>query len=392
MNGIQYPRLGYYGAMAGNGVPLLNTDGSLNLTNLSKQAMWDVPILDVYPVVHRPDILDALRTLNPFAECIMYVVMRWWQNPNPALGPRHEDFAWRFFEITNRETNGALYQTDGATYPAGDNWVNLSNHETCTALADLIVAHAGRWDGVLLDDFCPGFGGNPGIDYVRAGHQTWEGFRAAWEMGHRLLSVRVKNGIGAKPLVFNYGVDVHPDIMSGGMREGFPFQNVGEPPLMDGWQGNMLLNPWGKRGYLKEQYAEPHLSVLVSDPRAGMAMSAQRLRFGLGSATLDDGIHSFKRGENDAVWVRNHLDWWFPEYTFGKGQKGSGKGWLGRALGEAYKLSTGVWTRDFERGAVFVNPTLTVQNASTPLMRKHDGPAKRAWVIPSQDAILLQRQ
>lgn len=67
-----------------------------------------------------------------------------------------------------------------------------------------------------------------------------------------------------------------------------------------------------------------------------------RMRFNLGTALLEDGyaaydLHTNWRGQ----------DWWYPEYSAN----------LGCPKGASDKLESGLWSREFDNGLVYVNPS-----------------------------------
>jgi hypothetical protein len=77
------------------------------------------------------------------------------------------------------------------------------------------------------------------------------------------------------------------------------------------------------------------------------------------------------------------------------------KGWLGRPLGEHYAVGAG-WRRDFQGGSVLVNPSSSsvtfnlgagfyrILGISAPTV--NDGAAVTSQVVPSHDAIFVQRR
>ena len=70
-----YPRLGLYGSVAGDGTPFLKGDGTLDTTAIAQVARYDEVILDVNPLTpYRPDIAAALRARNPGIRLLAYVL------------------------------------------------------------------------------------------------------------------------------------------------------------------------------------------------------------------------------------------------------------------------------------------------------------------------------
>jgi len=286
--------------------------------------------------------------------------------------------------------------------------VNVARWETMFALADVIlenVVRPGLWDGLLIDVTCPGMYGigsdDQVIDIARLGFATAREFGDAWATGHRTFAGRLR--FLSPPgylIVGNCGQDGEPDLFSGWMRENFPYQNGG--PADDPWEANMLGNQWGQRGYLVDDtvYVAPRMSWLVSEPGYDSlsAETLRRLRYGLGSATLAGGVHSFARNE----WERRRF-WWFPEYAvnqYGRASTNSyWKGWLGAPLGRGRRLASGVWRRDFKRGLVLVNPTSgplrVVPGGAWRRIRAalpgYTGARDAAFTLPARDGLFLLR-
>src|SRR5438046_9416756 len=72
-----YPRLGLYGAIAGDGYPYFTgalTTGALQDTTLDAVGRFHEVILDASPVSeYRPDVIAALRARRPGIKLLAYV-------------------------------------------------------------------------------------------------------------------------------------------------------------------------------------------------------------------------------------------------------------------------------------------------------------------------------
>jgi hypothetical protein len=400
-----YPRVGMYSAMRGNGAPFLRPDGSLDSAVCREQARWDVAVLDAAAPKQRPEIVRALRAYNPRITLLGYVMGAvYWTNPHPALGDTSSDYPWHYWAAV-RNTDGVLWNTRGEPWIFCN--VNVARGETMNALAGVIledVVRPGLWDGLLVDVTCPrmyGIGAEDQIiDLARLGFSSVRDFSDAWGHGHRAFAghLRLLSPSGYF-LVGNCGQDGEADLWSGWMRENFPYQNAG--PGDDPWEANMLGNVWGQRGYLADTvYVAPHMSWLISEPGydSTSAETLRRLRFGLGSATLGSGVHSFARNE----WDRRRF-WWFPEYAVNQYGNASTnpywKGWLGASLGRCRRLPSGMWRRDFKRGLDLVNPTTSaVRIVPGGYWRRikaalpgYTGARDTAFTVPARDALFLLR-
>jgi hypothetical protein len=369
---IQHPRLAMYSRVAGDGSPFLRADGRLDSSTIRSQARWDVVVLDASPISeYRPDIALALRKANPKIQLLAFVLGHdFWVNPNPAMGDTSRNFPWKYWQAV-RSTDGGIWTRGGRRIPSLS--VNLARRDACgryttaEALADTIlraVVKTRLWDGLFVDVNCPTIGwmqdSRDSIDYARAGYATWDDFARGWTAGRRAFIDRIRLGVDPGFLIVgNCGPCGEFDLYNGWMRENFPNQNGGT------WQSNMLQTAWGAPGYLADDslYTGPRLSWLSSMPvnlDPSDPENQRRLRFGLASAALGNGVHTFVRGPDPLRW---YSPWWFDEYSVTAGGRASSsmanRGWLGAAAGKAYPLEHGPWRRDFAKGAVVINPNLT---------------------------------
>ena len=129
------------------------------------------------------------------------------------------------------------------------------------------------------------------------------------------------------------------------MRENFPNQQGGS------WYSNMLGDV-SSRGYLQDDrdYLQPAhnwiLSIAAGTPGSEyQSSSTARVRFGLASGALGEGVHAFGPG-NRAVLEAPYHEWWYDEYAVDLSTGRSSEslqhtGWLGAALNGPYKM---LWT------------------------------------------------
>jgi hypothetical protein len=101
-----------------------------------------------------------------------------------------------------------------------------------------------------------------------------------------------------------------------------------------------------------------------------------RMRFGLATALMGDGyfaydLHTRWRGQR----------WWYPEYDAP----------LGYPTGPAVRQPDGTWRREFDGGAVIVNPTCFDAVATFPEVHRDvsGGKVAKRFVIPAQDGRIL---
>lgn len=368
-----YPKVGMYSHMKGDGSPFA-PHGIIDPTVCREQAKFDHVILDAWPCVFYPQIITTLREMNPGIKLYAYVVQKWW--PVQPLGDMSQHFPYQANLILDA-TNGKLWRTDGTPF---DNWWNMASTPTINQLAALIhslLLPPGRWDGLFLDVSCAQVTNiaASGIDFHRAGYATEADFAAAWSANHLAFA----KALHTLPLIGNCGTQGESEF-NGWTREDFPFQNAG--PHEENWHANIFKNQWGQLGYLTAPYTEPKLSWISTTPNANQDATHQKVRFGLGSACLDSGIHTLGRNEWEP-----HRFWWYPEYD----NCGIGKGWLGEPI-EPY-IPGSVFYRPFTKGAILVNPNFTPMSIYLPERFRSitGGGWKDAFSVPARDAMFLIR-
>ena len=402
----RYPQLAMYSWMRGNGAPFVRADGTLDTATIKMQARWDVVVLDPAGAMEHPNVLAMLRGFNPGIRLLAFALAHSsWPTSDSASYPAH-------YNKAVARTDGWLYGVDGKPYWNAN--VNLARRDstgryvTAEAVADTMAADLiapNLWDGIFVDVNCLSVDAG-GIDYQRAGYRTRAAFDSGFAAGHRVLAARLRSH--APPgfqLVGNCGPHAERDLWNGWMRENWPNQDGGT------WTTNMIgMND--DPGYLADDslYRAPTLMWLSSMPdvdeladtlRAYSGESCRRLRFGLASATLAGGVHTFVWTQKDHL--RGFTPSWYDEYSVNAQGHATGdascKGWLGRPLGGCYQAGV-LWRRDFEHGAVLVNPTW--QSAATPTYgfariagrvcpKINTGAADSIAVLGGQDGLFLWR-
>jgi putative glycosyl hydrolase-like family 15 (GHL15) protein len=401
---LGWPKLGHYSNVGSSGNPFLRRDGSIDSAQCKVQAQWDVVILDAYTPLQRPAILKTIRHFNPDIKLLAYTHgQSFWIGGNPYFGDSTTDLVWGIYSAAEK-TNGILYNTRGGMFSAWN--VDLTNPATVNALADTFInkiIKTNLFDGLFLDISCSDawiVGWGDTVDWRRCGFLSPESYSTGYRAGRRALLSRLMGS--ASPgftITGNCGPGGERDLFSGWMRENFPWQNVGygEQP----WRSNMVGGNLGP-GYLADDttYNCPGESWLIS-LSSGDSISAENLRrnrFGLGSAALGNGYHSFTRWEVGRIW----RFWFYPEYSVRPDgtatMDASAKGWLGRPLGAPVEQG-GLWTREFQSGFVAVNPTTSSRTLKLPrCMRSikapfpgYSGRCSRTFSVPPGDALFLIR-
>lgn len=346
-----YPRLGLYGSVAGDGTPFVKGDGSLDTTAIAQVARYDEAILDVNPLTpYRPDIAAALRARNPDIRLLAYVLGHdiW---PAADADSLHH-YPTRYRRLV-RDLDGFLYnRLNGEHYPGAN--VNLARRDAngrfivAEGLADLMydaIVSTGQWDGVFFDVYCYTISwsqdGTQQIDYARAGYPSLAAFESAWQAGSDTLANRLRRLSGPNVILAgNCAGSAHQTVFNGWMRENFPLQNGGT------WYDNMLSEP---HGYFADEanFVQPvhnwiFSAVLGAEGSQYTAENARRVRFGLASAALGGGYGVFGPSDRN-VRTAPYQAWWYDEYAVDRATGRSSAslqhtGWLGQPLGAPYQM------------------------------------------------------
>lgn len=346
---LEYPRLGLYGSINGEGWPYVS-GGLLDPTTLDQVARYHEVVLDASPISeYRPEIAQALRARRPGIRLLAYVLgHHYWQ---VASEDSLVHYPTRYYRLV-RDLDGRLYNKRGATFGIAN--VNLAKRDAggrfvmAEALADLFddaVLSSGAWDGVFLDIFCERISWaqstNDSIDYVRAGYASIAEFDAGWKAGGDTLVSRLRRLAGESAvLVGNCGSGTRYSVMNGWMRENFPFQGGGN------WYENMYRDPGG---YLLDdaRFRQP-VSNWIFTAQAGLdpydSNNRRKVRFGLGSAALGEGFGVFGPADRNAATAPYHA-FWYDEYAVDLATGAASPllqhtGWLGQPLGPGYSM---VW-------------------------------------------------
>jgi Hypothetical glycosyl hydrolase family 15/Carbohydrate binding domain len=360
-----YPRLGLYGSIMGDGYPYYsNVTGLVDPVALDQVARYHEVILDASPLTeYRPDVLAQLRQRRPDIHLLAYVLGHEIWPANSADSTVH--FPTRYRHLV-RDLNGFLYNRAGGEYSYGN--VNLAKKDVngrfivAEGIADLFqnaIVSTGLWDGIFMDIYCEAMGWTQSppesIDIARAGYSNLATFDAAWKAGGDTLTNRLRRIAGPNfILVGNCATSTRYTSMNGWMHENFPFQNGGT------WYENMFRTPGG---YFTDEanFRSPTHDYLFTATQGTLPYStnnARKVRFGLGSAALGSGFGVFGPSDRVAT-TAPYQTWWYDEYAvnrstgFSTGNL-SDTGWLGQPLAPAYQMiwagngSDAVTNADFE--------------------------------------------
>ncbi len=214
---------------------------------------------------------------------------------------------------------------------------------------------------------------------------------AAWLQAKTELSRKVRESLGPKPVFMTNGAGEWglPDMNGILLEDRLDYVLEGRGRWDDVVSEYIR---WTESGL------QPNVTTIVSSSgieppyEAWKAMSAKerdallergrnrmdRMRFGLATTLMGDGyyaydLHTRWRGQR----------WWYPEYDAP----------LGYPKGKAQRRPDGTWRREFDGGAVIVNPTFFDAEARFEERRRDasSGKVSRQFIIPAQDGRILLR-
>jgi hypothetical protein len=371
---MNYPRIGTYSSLRGDGAPLLN-----HPERIDALAKWDDVIIELGTLHEHPDIAAKLRAANPAIRLHAYVVMVYGDWPAPFF---------QDFKRVVTSTNGVLLGTNGQPWSFSN--VNVARGETMNALADLILRYmqsSNIWSGAFVDILIPALNGQNDIGWQRMGYASQAEFESQWNANAPAFVTKLKSS--GLPVATNYG-NGFPGHANGNMIESAFRLNGGT------WETNMVQNG-PKPGLLKLSWADPASPWICSEPAfhepPDSPTNARLARYHDASACLAGGFGSFGRYEGNTQWCIDRLGFWQPYYSHPQ----RGKYWLGNPITEvrhvtAYHNKTvDLWERYFEHGVAVVNPSGSPHSIGLPgRYRPINGVAKTAWSIPPHDAMLLE--
>jgi hypothetical protein len=351
----QYPPLGLYGFIQGSGYPFVKPDGTLDTLEIGHAARFAEITLDVNPVSpYRPDIVQAMRARNPNLTVLAYVLAEDIWN---AADPDSLNHIPTLIRHTVRNLNGFLYDKNTGQEYAG-NCINIAKKDAsghfivAQALGDIFRDHiiATRvWNGIFTDLFAHAVGWTQAgtgrvIDVQRAGYASVADLDVAWAAACDTLASHLRRDGGPTfVLVGNGAASSEHAWYNGWMRENFPNQQGGS------WVSNMLGDV-SSRGYFRDDVdfsQVPHNWIFTAAAYSVPGSEYQvnnttAVRFGLASAALGEGVHTFGPSSR-MVQDGPYQDWWYDEYAvdLASGRSSTSivdTGWLGPALGPAYNF------------------------------------------------------
>lgn len=248
-----------------------------------------------------------------------------------------------------------------------ENWAEYHARMTAQQLIE-----EPRWDGILLDRS----DGNESWLLDNSTARTidpdqsntllndYSGFDAAWNDGLFDYESRLRTLVGPDEIIFtNWGYPNY-GLLNGNNFEGFP-NKLGQS-YQAGWNETVFGNSPNYGSYFSwiKNALQPNLTMIETyqDDSSPSATSSgvyrnpcarrrfipdyRKMRFGLGTALLNDGYFSYEMNTNGHGSL---CLMWFDEYD----NAGAGRGYLGYPLGPAVRLSDTLTTPNLVNGGIF---------------------------------------
>lgn len=334
---------------------LLSGSALESQSTIATLASYDLIVIPSEAQSYNAAFFPAVRKLNPDILILAYVpTVSWnnafWSDPLHVNMKKGISDSWWL-----RDANGnkvSIWQNTNAL-DLNSGWTDY-----LASFVQTDVMATGFWDGIFYDEVQD---------------------RADWKDGyaHLFSTTRSKLGSGAIIITNGSSDSAFAPYVNGRMFETFPSTGNGTAA----WSGS-------QRDYLSLASKVGHDAVLVvnvNTENTGAQTNYQKMRFGLTTTLLGDGYFSFDFGD------QNHAQLW--RYDEEDVALGSPKG--------AAETDASVWTRDYEKGKVVVNPTNTPQIVKlggeyeklhgTQDPKTNDGSIVSKVTLNAQDGIVLLR-
>ncbi len=318
----------------------LNWD--LNETQARNLAKYDVVIMDMEVQQRHPSLLRAIRQWNPEIKLLVYITpQEIRQDAGSGGGVLRRELAAGISEQWYLHNSGGsrtswwpgtyvLNVTPGAPRVGGETLTDYMVRFVSTKLLS-----TGLWDGVFYDnawDSITYFVGND-VD-VNGDGRSDANANIEWQNGMKNLYRKTKEINPSAIIIGNGTTRQYQQELNGKMLENF---------AANAWTNTMNTYQANSRGT-----AAPRVNIINSNTSNTGKENLQHVRFGLGSALLEDGYFSYDHGD------QNHgQTWWYDEYDVALGEPLSPS----LAANTQGSYQPDIWRRDFEHGLVLVNST-----------------------------------
>ncbi len=325
-------------------------------------AQWDVVILGMQAQTVSPQQVRKIRQLNPDVILLAYVASQ--EFPGHYQQIEQSGGLWHQLREGIAD-EWWLYRPDGSHFSSWPgNWsLNVSNHSSQrnghrwnTYLPEFMhekVMSSGLWDGIFYDNVWDSahWVADGVMDLDNNGQADSRDFiNSSWRDGMSTLLAYSRELEGPDAIILGNGTSIYEQWMNGRLLEN---------AYRDGWSAD-------QRRYVDamDNGIQPRVTVInrnTNNTESGKT-NYQSVRYGLGSTLLQNGYFSYDFGD------QRHAElWWYDEYDTDLGRPTAAPCQVQIVDRKATGCVTpatpteGIWRRDFERGAVFVNSTNTQQ-------------------------------
>ncbi len=259
------------------------------------------------------------------------------------------------------------------------------------------ILNTGLWDGIFYDEVSDTISwlNNGNVDLNNDGAPDGAAaLDAAWKNGMQSLLAKA-HGLDPDKIFIINGTSTpeFEQYINGRMFETFPTP----------WEAN---GDWYElmRRYIANEplVAKPEAFIINANTQnSGNQGDYAKMRFGLASTLMGNGFYSFDFGDQD-----HGQTWRYDEYEVALGAPTGAPALANKKSVQAtaangFRFSAGVWQRDYQNGAVFVNPTAVAQTvnfdsefekirgAQDPAT--NDGSIVSSVTIPAHDGLIMLR-
>jgi hypothetical protein len=320
----------------------------VSLSQATELAKWDVVILHMLAGKNSVAAIQKMRQLNPDIIILAYVTSEEFQITLYKQWEANTGLLSK--QLSGISDDMWLYDANGQHVIFwGEAWMlNLTDYSTTASkrwneyLAEFMVNNVlsdGLWDGIFYDNAWTGVAWiNSSIDANRDGRaDNAMTLDSAWEKGMDKLFDLTRQKAGKKIYLVGNGDRGFEDKVNGIYFENFTTNNYVS---------------WEEKMKLYQNSASASLSTLPIVANTSLSANPQtdyqRMRFGLGSALLENGYYAYDAGSASHAEI-----WWYDEFGLDLGQP------IGRAisLNNYVDYKKDVWQREFANGLSLVNPT-----------------------------------
>lgn len=325
-------------------VPVANYFLSWELTDYQAQelAKFDVVILDMEIQAKRPDLLRKMRELNPRIILLAYITSQEIRQDAPGgysvMRRRLAAGMSDQWYLKNSQGNKITWWPGTWLLNVSPNCPTYNGERFSDYLVRFVnteLLSSGLWNGVFYDNTWDNITHFAGSDVdLNADRVTDSNPNPDWQAGMKQIYQKTRAAHPGAIVVGNGTTRYYQTDLNGKMLENF---------LPVSWGSTMeTLKANVQNGQT------PAVNIINANTANTGNQNYQAMRFGLGSALLENSYFSYDYGD------QNHgQTWWFDEYTANLGAPVT----TAASRNQFNSYRPDVWRRDFEHGLVVLNST-----------------------------------